>query len=162
MDRAFDSDMAQTIGFAARRLGSAIVSIATMRMSEVARAAVVYTTSDACHMPARGIRGHASEGMRKGGRKANAEAWRASACIRAEELRLLTVKCSGPTVKRQHQRIWRPSGASRTSKEGTDAESYRGPLAVLVDAKFHSADEISIEGLLEEQWREGRHAMKNR
>ena len=105
MDRAFDSDMAQTIGFAARRLGSAIVSIATMRMSEVARAAVVYTTSDACHMPARGIRGHASEGIRKGGRKANAEAWRASACIRAEELRLLTVKCSGPTVKRQHQRI---------------------------------------------------------
>ena len=32
----------------------------------------------------------------------------------------------------------------------------------LCDAKFHSADEISIEGLLEEQWREGRHAMKNR
>ena len=41
MDRAFESDMAETIGFAARRLGSAIVSIATMRMSEVARAAVV-------------------------------------------------------------------------------------------------------------------------
>ena len=32
MDRAFDNDMAETIGFAASRLGSAIVSIATMRM----------------------------------------------------------------------------------------------------------------------------------
>ena len=106
MDRAFESGMAETIGFAARRLGSAIVSIATIRMSEVAHATVVvYTTSAACHMPARGMRGHAPEGMRKSGRKANAEARRASACDRAEELRLLTVKCSSPSVKRQHQRI---------------------------------------------------------
>ena len=106
MDRGFDSDMAETIGFAARRLSSAIVSIATIRISEVAHAAVVvYTTSAACHMPARGMRGHAPEGMRKSGRKANAEARRASACDRAEELRLFTVKCSGPTVKRQHQCI---------------------------------------------------------
>ena len=106
MDRAFESGMAETIGFAARRLGSAIVSIATIRISEVAHAAVVvYTTSAACHMPARGMRGHTSEGMKKGGREANAEAWRASACMRAEELRLLTMKRSGPTLKRQHQRI---------------------------------------------------------
>ena len=63
----------------------------------------LYMISAACHMPARGMRGHTSEGMKKGGREANAEAWRASACMRAEELRLLTVKRS--SLKRQHQRI---------------------------------------------------------
>ena len=105
VDCAFDGDMAATIGFAARRLGFAIVSIAAMRMSEVARNADVYMTSAACHMPARRMHGHASEGMMKSNRKANAEAWRVNACMRAEELRWLTVKFSGPTVKRQHQRI---------------------------------------------------------
>ena len=53
----FNSDAVETIGFAARRLGSAIVSIAAMRMSEVARVADVYMISAACHMPARGMRG---------------------------------------------------------------------------------------------------------
>lgn len=39
----------------------------------------------------------------------------------------------------------RPSSACRASKKMVDLDRYRGPLAVLVGANFHSGDDFSIE-----------------
>ena len=40
----------------------------------------------------------------------------------------------------------RSSSARRASKKMVDLDRYRGPLAVLVGANFHSGDDFSIEG----------------
>ena len=93
------------------------------------------------------------------GERGSMESERVYSCGRAEiaHRQVQRPDCEAPAPAHLRQ-----SSARRTSKEGIDAERYRGLLAVLIDAIFYSADEISIEGLLEDQRRKGRHAMKNR
>ena len=56
----------------------------------------------------------------------------------------------------------RPSSACRASKKMVDLDRYRGPLAVLVGANFHSGDDFSIEGRTEEGKRKCMNSAKGR
>ena len=56
----------------------------------------------------------------------------------------------------------RPSSACRASKKLVDLDRYRGPLAVLVGANFHSGDDFSIEGRTEEGKRKCMNSAKGR
>ena len=113
-------------------------------------------------MPARGMHGRASEWMTKdikeskGGRM---DSVRACSCEAVEIAHRQSqwLDCEALVPPRV-----RPSSACRASKKLVDLDRYRGPLAVLVGANFHSGDEFSIEGRTEEGKRKCMNSAKGR